>query len=345
MFSDAEKLFKRSLAGYEKLPAGKQRNIWRGNGINNLAVLYGTEANARAENGQKEQADQAYDNMISMINDVIPLWSGAFGPTHLNIAVLLQNRGEAYAKKNQPDRAEADLRQALDLRLKNLPPKHHIIATTQNSLASVLVQEKKFPEAEQLLKSALAIRTEALGPNHPSVARNLIALSQLYAASGNTAAAVDSSRKAITAVIDHASTETLAVRQQQGAGGLVEQRSSYFIQHVANLAAAGAAGPAPPPGDEALVTAQWAVQSSTAGAVQQLGVRLAAGGDAVAALVRESQDNSALWRERDKALIAEVSKPAGQQNRAGIVALRQQIAQLEDKQKTLEARIQKDFPD
>lgn len=345
MLSDAEKLFQRSLALYEKLPPGKERNIMRGNGINNLAVLYGTEANAKTESGQTEQANQAYDKMIAMINDVIPLWSKEFGPTHQNISVLLQNRGEAYAKKNQYDLAEADLRQALSLRLKYLPPKHHVIATTQNSLANVLVQEKKFPEAEQLLQSALAIRTEALGPNHPSVARNLIALSQLYAASGNTAAAVDSSRKAITAVIDHASTETLAVRQQQGAGGLVEQRSSYFIQHVANLAAAGAAGPAPPPGDEALVTAQWAVQSSTAGAVQQLGVRLAAGGDAVAALVRESQDNSALWRERDKALIAEVSKPAGQQNRAGIVALRQQIAQLEDKQKTLEARIQKDFPD
>ena len=345
LFSDAEKLFQRSLALYDKLPPGKERNIMRGNGINNLAVLYGTEANAKAEKSESEQANQAYDKMIAMINEVIPLWSGAFGPTHLNIALLLQNRGEAYAKKNQYDLAEADLRQALSLRLKNLPPKHHIIATTQNSLANVLVQEKKFPEAEQLLQSALAIRTEALGPNHPSVARNLIALSQLSAASGNTAAAVDYSRKAITAVINHAATETLAVRQQQGAGGLVEQRASYFVQHVANLAAARGAGPAPLLGNEALVTAQWAAQSSTAGAVQQLGVRLAAGGDAIAALVRESQDNSALWRDRDKTLIAEVSKPAGQQNRAGIEALRRQIAQLEDKQKTLEARIDKDFPD
>ena len=56
--------------------------------------------------------------MIAMINEVIPLWSKEFGPTHQNISVLLQNRGEAYAKKNQPDRAEADLRQALALRLK-----------------------------------------------------------------------------------------------------------------------------------------------------------------------------------------------------------------------------------
>jgi CHAT domain-containing protein len=345
MFSDAEKLFQRSLALYDRLPPGKQRNIMRGNGINNLAVLYGTEANAKAENGQTEGADQAYDKMIAMLNEVIPLWSKEFGPTHQNISVLLQNRGEAYAKKNQTDRAEADLRQALALRLKYLPAKHPVIATTQNSLANVLVAEKKFPEAEQLLLSALAIRTEALGPNHPSVARNLIALSQLYAASGNTSAAVEYSRKAIAAVTNHAATETLAVRQQQGAGGLVEQRSSYFIQHVSNLAAAKGADPAPQLGSEALVAAQWAVQSSTAAAVQQLGIRLAAGGDAIARLVRESQDTSALWRDRDKALVSEVSKPAGQQNRSGIAALRQQIAQLEDKQKTLQARIETQFPD
>ena len=103
--------------------------------------------------------------------------------------------------------------------------------------------------------------------------------------------------------------------------------------------------PAPQLGSEALVAAQWAVQSSTAAAVQQLGIRLAAGGDAIAALVRESQDTSALWRDRDKALVSEVSKPDGQQNRSGIAALRQQIAQLEDKQKTLQARIETQFPD
>lgn len=345
MFSDAEKLFRRSLALYEKVPPGKKGDYVRGNGINNLAVLHGMEANAEAEKGQTEDANKAYDKMIADITDVIPLWSRAFGPTHQNMSVLYQNRGEAYGKRKKYDLAEKDLRQALDLRLKYLPPKHWVIATTQNSLANVLVQEKKFPEAEQLLNSALAIRTEALGPNHPSVARNLIALSQLYAAKGDLAAAVDYSRKATAAVIEHAGTETLAVRQQQGAGGLVEQNASYFVRHVDNLAAAKGADPAPQLGNEALQAAQWAAQSSAAGAVQQLGVRLAAGGDAIAALVRESQDNSALWRDSDKLLIAEVSKPAAQQNRAGIETLRKKIAQLEDKQKTLQARIDKDFPD
>src|SRR5262249_27766494 len=114
-----------------------------------------------------------------------------------------------------------------------------------------------------------------------------------------------------------------------------------------NLAAAKAANPAPAPelDNEALVTAQWAAQSSTAGAVQQLGVRLAAGGDAIAALVRDSQDTAAAWRDRDRALIAEMSKPGNQQNRGAVDALRKQAAQFEDKQRALQAKIETDFPD
>lgn len=345
MFSEAEALFKRSLALYEKLPAGRLHDIWRGNGINNLAVLYGNEANARTESGQIDEANRAYDQMIAMFNQVIPLWSRALGAANPNIATLLQSRGGAYAKKTQYDKAEADLREALKIRTQSYSPKNPIMATVKNNLADVLVAERKYPEAEDLLKSALDIRLQAYGADHPSVAKNWDALSKLDAASGNLTAAADASRKATDAVINHAATETLQVRQQQGAGGLVEQRAPYFIQHVANLAAANAAGPSPALGSEAFSAAQWAVQSTTAAAVQQLGVRLAAGGDAIAALVRESQDASALWRDRDRTLIGEMSKPDNQQNRAGIETLRRQIAQLEDRQRTLQGQLETQFPD
>ena len=345
MYPETEALFRRSLAIAEKLPAGKMRDYQRGNSMNSLAVVYGNQANALADDGQTGEANAAYDKMIAMLNEVIPIWSKVFGPTNQAVANLVANRGEAYSKKQQYDRAEADLREALKVRQQALGPKHQAVATVQNNLANALVAEKKYPEAEQLLLTALATRTEVLGPNHPSTARNLDALSRLYAASGNTAAAVDYSRKATGAVIAHAQTETALVRQQQGSGGLVEQRTPYFVLHVANLAAARAANPAPELDNEALMTAQWAAQSSTAAAVQQLGVRLASGGDAIAALVRDSQDTSALWRDRDRALIAEMSKPTTQQNRGGVDALRKQIAQLEDKQKTLQAKIETDFPD
>jgi CHAT domain-containing protein/tetratricopeptide (TPR) repeat protein len=348
MFPEAETLFKRALALFDKLPAGKQRDVMRGNSINNLAVLYGMQANVKAEAGQKDAANVAYDNMIATINEVVPLWSRAFGPDNQNLSTLLQNRGEAYAKRDQPERAEPDLREALRLRQKYLAPGNPVIATTENSLANVLVAEKKYPEAETLLSSALQIRTTALGPDHPSVARNLDALSRLYAASGDAAKAADYSRKATAAVVEHAATETLGVRQLQGAGGLVEQRTDYFLLHVANLAVAAKGANAASSrafGSEAMVAAQWAVQSSAAAAVNQLGLRLASGTGTMATLVRQYQDSAALWRDRDKALIAALSKPEAQQDRSGIGALRQQIVALEQKMSEAQQKLEKDFPD
>ena len=51
-----------------------------------------------------------------------------------------------------------------------------------------------------------------------------------------------------------------------------------------------------------------------AAAVQQMSLRFAAGSDALAALVRERQDLSALWRDRDNALLAAISQPQRQQD-------------------------------
>ncbi len=283
--------------------------------------------------------------MIAMLNEVIPLWTKEFGSANRECFKSVAEPWRGLCQKNQSDKAEGDLREALKLRQKFLAPKHPAIATTKNSLANVLIAQRKYPEAEELLISALQVRTETLGPDHQSTARNLNALATLYAATGNAANAVNYSRKATIAVVNHAATETLGVRQQQGAGGLVEQRAAYFVQHVANLYLLKAANPSPDLGSEALVAAQWAMQSSTSGAVQQLGARLASGGDAVAALVRENQDLAARWREHDKLLVAAMSQPEAQQNKAAVAALRQEGASLEERQKALQAKLQNEFPD
>src|SRR5262249_41762903 len=151
MYAEAEALFRRSLAVYDRLPAGKPRDVWRGNGINNLAVLYGNQANALADSGQAAEATAAYDRMIAMLDEVIPLWSRAFGAGSKDLANPLQSRGEAYSRKQQYDRAEADLRAALKIRLQSLDAKSPLIAVTENNLANALIAEKKYPEAGQLL--------------------------------------------------------------------------------------------------------------------------------------------------------------------------------------------------
>ena len=157
----------------------------------------------------------------------------------------------------------------------------------------------KYAEAEPLYKRALAIQEKALGADHPDVADTLNNLAILFASSGNSEKALAYSRKATASVIAHAATETTGAQHKEGAGGLVEQRTNYFVRHVANLAAAAQKRIEPKAqlGREALVMAQWAKQSSAAAAVQQMGLRFAAGSDALAALVRERQDLSAFWRE------------------------------------------------
>ena len=71
---------------------------------------------------------------------------------------------------------------------------------------------------------------------------------------------------------------------------------------------------------------------SAAAAVQQMGLRFAAGSDALAALVRERQDLSAFWRDRDKALIAaavKAARPAERRPRSPHCA--EQLAETESK--------------
>ena len=129
------------------------------------------------------------------------------------------------------------------------------------------------------------------------------------------------------------------------AGG--RARAEYFKLHVANLAigdGAKAVEPAPVLGREALESAQWAGQSSTAAALQQMGARFAGGEGALGALVRNSQDLTSFWRERNKALIEALAKPDGQRNAALIEAIRRQIAEAESKIAAINARLKRSFP-
>ena len=130
-------------------------------------------------------------------------------------------------------------------------------------------------------------------------------------------------------------------------GGLVEQRAGFFRRHVANLAAAARKGTEQEPvlGREALEVAQWASHSSAAAAVGQMSARFATGSGALAALVRESQDLSAAWRDKDRRLLDALSKPEGQRDGMAIEVLRKDIADNEIGIATVAGRLDKEFPE
>jgi len=148
-------------------------------------------------------------------------------------------------------------------------------------------------------------------------------------------------------VLAHANLGDAAGRQVRDDEGLVEQRSGYFISHVASLAAGARQNvePAFALAREAFEIGQWANQSAAAAAVQQLSPRFASGNDALATLVRQHQDLSAYRRDREKALVEALAKPTAQSNPAQIDNIRRQLEDTESKLAATKARLEKEFPD
>ena len=330
-YADAEGLHKRALAIREKA-LGQDHPEVAGT-LNNLANEYKNQ-------GRYADAEGLYKRALAIREK-------ALGQDHPDVAQTLNNLATVYAEQGKYPDAEGLFKRALAIWEKALGQDHPDVATALNNLAEVYREQGKYTDAEGLYKRALAIREKALGADHPYVAYTLNDLAILSASSGNSENALSYSRKATASVIAHAATETTGAQHKEGAGGLVEQRTDYFVRHVANLAAAAQQRLEPEAqlGREALAMAQWAKQSAAAAAVQQMGLRFAAGTDALAALVRERQDLSAFWRERDKALLAALSTPQGQQNPSAIGALRRELAETESKLNANTTRLEREFPE
>jgi hypothetical protein len=193
----------------------------------------------------------------------------------------------------------------------------------------------------------LTIREKALGKSHPAVAATLNNLAAVYGAAGKIENALTFSRRATEAVIAHAAAESPGAQMKADLGGLVEQRASFFRRHVSNLAVAAREGTERESvlGREALEIAQWASHSSAAAAVGQMSARFATGNGAFAALVRERQDLSAAWRDKDKRLLDALSKPEGQRDGTAIEVLRKDIANNEIRIAAVGSRLEKEFPE
>ena len=89
----------------------------------------------------------------------------------------------------------------------------------------------------------------------------------------------------------------------------------------------------------------WVSQSSAGAAVQQMARVSPSVPDALASLVRESEDLAAAWRDQDNGLLDALSTSEGRQEQARIDALRRKIAETEGRLKAVAARIDKEFPD
>jgi len=97
--------------------------------------------------------------------------------------------------------------------------------------------------------------------------------------------------------------------------------------------------------DDALNVVQRASQTSAAAAVNKLAVRLSAGSDRLAALVRNDQDLAAEVENLDKAIIAAVSKEPSKRDAADEQRIRDRLASIALERDALRKVFAAEFPD
>ncbi|WP_454652106.1 tetratricopeptide repeat protein [Bradyrhizobium liaoningense] len=306
-FAEAEPLFKRALAISEKSLSREHPDV--GRALNNLATLYVKQ--------------ERFADAEPLFRRALAIYQKAAGPEHPAVATVLNNIGQVDRDLNRDADAEAPIKRSLAIREKVLGPEHPDVARSLNNLAGLYQHQKRHAEAEPLYRRALAIRERALGPDHPDVATSASNLAHFLQATGRTADALPFAQKTLAA--NRAQLRVVLPI-------LFAARQQALLTNDRAL-------------DDALGAIQRGTQSSAASAVNKLAVRLAAGSDRLAELVRKDQDLATESEALDKAIVAAVSKPSAQRDVAAEQRSRARIAAIASARNGLQKTLAVEFPD
>jgi CHAT domain-containing protein/Tfp pilus assembly protein PilF len=305
-YAEAEPMFKRALALREKsLPPGHP-DI--GQALNNLATQY-------EKTGRHSDSEPLFKRALA-------LYEKAAGPEHPAVATLLNNLGQVEKAQRRYSEAEPLIKRSLAIREKVLGRDHPDVARSLNNLADLYERQGRFADAGPLYQRALSIREQAVGPDHPDATASLNNLASFYQAEGRTADALPLVERMIPA-----------------------GRAQLRVALPVLLAAQGQLMPAEKALDDALDAIQRGSQSSAASAVNKLAVRLAAGSDRMAELVRKDQDLGSEADALDKAIVAAVSKQASKRDVASERRSRDRLAAISAERATLQKTLAVEFPD
>src|SRR5208337_454659 len=302
-----------------------------------------------------------YSRAERLFKRVLVIKENTLGARHPDVHSSLNDLVIVYKLQGKYGDAEDLYKRELAITEKAVGVSHRDVATSLDNLANLYRSQGKYSAAEPLYKRALVIREKSVGMVHPDTAQSLHDLASLYRDAGKLEIALSYFRKASAVVLAHAGTNP----DSRQPNTKQERREHYFIDHVSILhtAAAKGIGPRADLAREALEIAQNANSSSTAVALQQMAVRLAATTGRLADLLRERQDLAALWRERDKALIAALSEqedrredaanpylakysPPKLRNAEALVnAIRKQLTDSESRFATITSQLERQFPE
>jgi CHAT domain-containing protein/Tfp pilus assembly protein PilF len=306
-YADVEPLYQRSLAIREKALGRDHPDVALS--LNNLAYLYN-------EQGRYAEAEPLYQRSLAIREK-------ALGPNHPDVAQSLNNLADLYRNQGRYADAEPLSRRSVAIREKALGPDHPDVALSLNNLAVLYKIQGRYVDAEPLFKRLLAIREKALGRDHPDVAGSMNNLADLYRDQDRYADALPLVQRAIAN--GRASPEVaLPV--------LIGAQSNKLISAETAL-------------DDGINVAQRASQSLAAAAVNKLAVRLSAGSDRLALLVRKDQDLADEAEALDKAIVAAISKEPAKRDAATEQRIRDRLTAIAAERNDLQQTFAKEFPD
>jgi CHAT domain-containing protein/Tfp pilus assembly protein PilF len=306
-YADAEPLFKRSLAIREKSLPRDHPDL--GQSLNNLATNY-------EKQGRHADSEPLFKRSLA-------IYQKALGPEHPAVATLLNNLGQVAKVQGRYPEAEPLIKRSLAIREKVLVTDHPDVARSLNNLADLYERQGRYAEAEPLYQRALAVRERAVGPDHPDTATSMNNLAAFYQAEGRPGDALP----LVQRLIGKGSAQLRAALPV-----LADAQRQQLIPGEQML-------------DQALNAIQHGTQSSAASAVNKLAVRLAAGNDRLAQLVRRDQDLSAEAEALDKAIVAAVSKERSKRDAAAEQRARARLAVIATEHASLQKTLSAEFPD
>lgn len=347
--ADAEPLYKRALAIFEKVGGLDSADV--SPTLNNLAALY--------------QRQDRFADAEPLFRRALTISERSVGPSHPDTGRSLNNLATCYEKLGRHGDSEPLFKRALAIYEKAAGPESPAVATLLNNLGQVTKVTGRYAEAEPLIKRSLAIREKVLGADHPDVARSLNNMADLYERQNRYADAEPLYRRALSirergVGLDHPETAT----STNNLANLLrlEDRVNDALPLLARLIVTGRAqvrvalpalydaqqkqllaqGTAL---DDALSVIQRGAQSSAASAVNKLAVRLAAGNDRLAELVRRDQDLGSEAESLDKSIMSAVSKDRAKRDPAAEQRARERVSAIAGERAKLQKALSTEFPD
>src|SRR5204863_2609308 len=108
-----------------------------------------------------------YEEAQATINQVLENYRQNSNPKYISFATALTVQGLILNKLGRSAEAEKILREAVKLRLENLPAKHFMSALARGALGECLTAQRRYDEAEALLVSSYGDLIEIQGEHTP----------------------------------------------------------------------------------------------------------------------------------------------------------------------------------